>query len=202
MATWNFFSLKCGVFFGPFVFHKKSLEYALELKESLISTYSWIFFLILVGTCDLRSLLLTLGSPLKKDGREKKTRVINHGQHHLNAEAKKGREKKNLVINPGQTVGKGQEKKTPGQRHLNAEARKGRVKQKKTMLLTLGSPSEKVEKKKKTLVLTLGSPPEKGGREKKNPCINPGQRHLNAKAGSAIELSRHRQTDGLMQLIK
>jgi hypothetical protein len=43
------------------------------------------------------------------------------------------------------------------------------------------------------LLLTLGSPQEKGG--KKNPGINPGQRHLNAATGSAIELSHHRQTD-------
>jgi hypothetical protein len=49
---------------------------------------------------------------------------------------------------------------------------KGRKKNKKTLVLTLGSPSKKGRKKKekrKTLVLTLGSPLEKGG-EKKRSC--------------------------------
>jgi hypothetical protein len=48
------------------------------------------------------------------------------------------------------------------------EKKKPLSKEKKTLVLTLGSSPEKGGKKKqKTLVLTLGSPPEKGGRRKK-----------------------------------
>ncbi len=64
----------------------------------------------------------------------------------------------NSGVNPGQPAGKRREKKT--------------------VVLTLGSPPEKGEKKRKEkpLVLTLGSPPEKDGeKKKKNPDINPGQ---------------------------
>jgi hypothetical protein len=97
-----------------------------------------------------------IGQPAKK-GRKKKEKKP------WAARAEKGG-KKNPGINPRQPAGKGREKKT--------------------------------------LVLTLGSPPEKGQRnkpkkKKKNPGINHGQRHLkytevgsaieNAKAGSAIE---------------
>jgi hypothetical protein len=70
----------------------------------------------------------------------------------------------------------------PGQRHLkyteagsaihSEPAGKGRKKKnKKTLVLTLGSPPGKGGKKKKTLVLTLGSSPEKGGKNnfKKKP---------------------------------
>jgi hypothetical protein len=69
---------------------------------------------------------------------EKKTLVLTPGQRHLNAEAGKGRVKKNPVIIPRQPAGKGR-------------------KEKKTLVLTLGSSPEKGEKKKKIVVLTLGS---------------------------------------------
>jgi hypothetical protein len=58
--------------------------------------------------------------------------------------------------------------------------------------------------KKKTLVLTMGSPSKKGG--KKNPGINPGQHHLKyTEAGSAIhseptENGREKKTPRVLTL--
>jgi hypothetical protein len=45
----------------------------------------------------------------------------------------------------------------------------------RTYLPTQRTRRKRVWKQKKTLVLTLGSPLEKGGEKKKNPGINPGQ---------------------------
>jgi hypothetical protein len=70
------------------------------------------------------------------------------------------------TANPLKKGGKKKKKKTPGINHGQPDEK--RAEEKKTLVLTLGSPLEKggKKKKKKTLVLTLGSPPKKGGEKK------------------------------------
>jgi hypothetical protein len=79
--------------------------------------------------------------------------------------------KKNPGINPGQPVRKGRKKNheqpvRKGRKNKSWAARRKRankkILKKKTLVLTLGSPSEKGGEKK-TLVLTLGRPPDLDG---------------------------------------
>jgi hypothetical protein len=112
-----------------------------------------------------------------------------------------------LILTLGSPLEKGEEKKknpsiNPGQvrRLHNEPAGKGQKtkKKKKTLVLTLGSPSEKGgKKKKKTLVLTLGRSPDLDFRTFRTwtSISRPGPVHP-SKSCSFVEVLKPRLTPG------